>query len=263
MRYRSDSVVVVWLAALCVVVVGVSIGESQTTTQKPGSSSQQQLKAQPAQTTVKQVKPVGPVSPVQSDLKIDARASDIAAAGAIEVMVVDLQGDGLDLGGRAKIQIGGAEIDTNWTRPNTGDAFLVLDAAVLGAMGFEMRGGDGQVIGNRILVSDGVSLKGPNGNEVTSIDSWSLMVQFDVNNDGRIDSSDETWQSLSLFTDANADGTMGDGEVASIVHSAVRELSLARSASRTDADGNTLTEGTFTTSNGTSAILAGVRLRRY
>jgi hypothetical protein len=236
---------------------------AQTSAQEQRTSSKQQMKAQPAQTTVKQVKPVGPVSPVKSDLRIDTRAGDIAAAGATEFMVVDLQGNGLDLGGRAKIRIGGAEIDTNWTRSVTADAFLVLDAVHLPDMGFEFREDNGVVILSRMLVSDGSSLRAPDGKEVSVNDPWQLLGQFDANRDGKLNSSDGIWQSLSLFVDANADGTMGDDELSSLTHSTVREFSLVRSAARTDAHGNTLTDGTFTRSDGTTGQLAGVKLRRY
>jgi len=262
MWHRSFAVVVLLLAVLCVILFA-GAAEAQTTTQQHSSSSQQQLKPQPTQTMIKQVKPVGPVSPVKSDLKIDTSAGSIAAAGATELMVIDLQGDGLDLGGRAKIRIGGSTIDTNWTRLNTEDAFLVLDAARLRDMGFELRDANGVAVQSRILVSDGLNLRAPDGTELSVNDSWQLLSQFDANKDGKINSRDPNWQNLSLFVDANADGTMGDEELTSVAGSTVREISLVEGPARTDAGGNRLTDGTFTRGNGTTGSLAGVKLRRY
>jgi hypothetical protein len=242
------------------VLLFVGTVAAQTTTQERTTSSQQQMKAQPAQTTVQQVKPL---SPVKTDLRIDTRRGDIAAAGATEFMVIDLQGNGLDLGGRAKIQVGGSEFDTNWTRLNTADGFLMVDTAVLRETGFELRDTGGLSIQNRILVSDSLRLRGPDGNEVEITDSWRLLGQFDSNKDGRINSSDAAWQSLSVFVDANADGTMGEEELKSLADSGVRDFSLVKSEARTDTRGNTLTDGTFTRPDGTTNQLAGVKLRRY
>ena len=259
MRHRFLCVVV--LVVLLSVILVASPAAAQTATQERSPSSQQQMKAQPAQTTIKQVKPVQPMSPVKTDLKLDAHAGDIAVAGATDMMVIDLQGDGLDLGGRAKIRVGGTERDTNWTRPDTADAFLVMDAAVLREMGFELNGADGVPIQARILLSDGVHLRTPDGNELSIPDAWQLLDQFDANHDGKIDSSDAAWQGLSLFVDQNADGTMAADELFSLADSTVREFSLERSSARADVHGNTLTGGTFTRSNGTTGTLAGVKLR--
>ena len=256
MLHRSLFVEIVLAAALSVIL---SAGTAAAQT----ASSKQQQQAQPAQTTIKQVEPVKPVSPFGTDLRIDTRAGNIAAAGATEVMVIDLQGDGLDLGGRAKILIGGSQIDTNWTRPNTSDAFFVLDAARLRNMGFEVRDGHGVAVQGRVLVSDGLRLGRPDGNEVEITDSWHLLGQFDANHDGKINRNDPTWQSISLLVDANADGTMGADELTSMTDSAVRELSLVYSSARTDGHGNTVTDGTFTRFDGSTGRLAGVKLRRY
>jgi hypothetical protein len=262
MRHRSPFVVVAGLAALSA-VLSANPAASQTTTQERTQTTKQEVKVQPAQTTVKQVKPVKPVSPVKTDLRVDTRAGDIAAAGATEVMVIDLRGDGLDLGGRARIRVGGSEFDTNWTRLNTDDAFLIVYAAVLQEMGFEVAGTDGVPIRNRILVSDGLRLETPDGNDIVISDPWHLLGRFDSNRDGTLNSSDGPWQSLSLFLDANADGTMDDGELSSLADSAIREFSLVKGPARTDAHGNTLTDGTFVRTNGTTGELIGANLRRY
>jgi hypothetical protein len=262
MWYRSRLVVVVWMTVLSMILFAQPAA-TQTSTQEQTTSSKQQMKTQPAQTTVKQVKPVVPVSPVKSDLRIDTRAGDIAAAAATDVMVIDLQGDGLDLGGRVRFRIGGSEHESNWTRPGTDDAFLAVDSNVLREMGFELRDGAGQAIQNPTLMSDGLVLTNPDGREVEITDAWHLLGQFDANKDGKINSNDGPWGGLSLFVDANADGTIAAGELSSMSDSAVRDFSLKRSAARTDAHGNTLTEGTFERPNGTTGTLAGVKLRRY
>jgi hypothetical protein len=265
MRHRSLFVVGVWVVSLFVTLFA-SQASVKVAAQERTTSSKQQQQVQPAQTTVKQVKPVKPVSPfgaVGADLRIDARAGDIAAAGATEVMVFDLQGDGLDLGGRAKIRVGGSERDTNWTRRGTADAFLVVDAARLQDMGFEIAGADGLPIQNRILVSDGLNIRTPDGQDHVMTDSWSPLGRFDSNHDGKLNASDGAWQSMSLFVDANADGTMSEGELDSLGNSVVREISLVKSQARTDAHGNTLTDGVFVRTNGTTGALAGVNLRRY
>jgi hypothetical protein len=256
MRPRSLFVEIVVVAALSVIL-------SAGTTAAQTASSKQLQQAQPAQTTIKQVQPVKPVSPFGTDLRIDTRAGDIAAAGATDFMVFDLQGDGLDLDGRARIRIGGSEFDTNWTRPGGFDAFLVVDAAILQEMGIEVRDAAGLVIQNRVLVSDGMRLTGPDGHQVVITDSWKLLGQFDSNHDGKIDSRDAAWQSLSLFVDANADGTMSARELSSLADLEVREFSLSKGPARTDAHGNTVTDGTFRRSHGTIGELAGVKLRRY
>lgn len=261
MGHRSLCEVVVWLIVLVVLLTTGTA--AQTTSRERSSSSQQQVKPQPAQTTVTQAKPVKPVSPIKTDLRIDTRAGDIAVMGAKDLMVLDLQGNGLDLGGRVTIEVGGSERDTNWTRPGTEDAFLAVDARMLRAIGFELSDGQGRAIQSRILVSDGLRLRGPNGGEVEITDAWHLLGQFDTNKDGKIDSRDGVWQSLSLFVDANADGTMSGDELSSISDSAIRELSLVTRPAGTDAHGNTLTEGTFSRADGTAGLVVGVTLRRY
>lgn len=262
MRHRSLFVVGVRVVSLFVTLFA-SQASVQVAAQERTTSSKQQQQVQPAQTTVKQVKPVKPASPFGADLRIDARAGDIAAAGATEVMVFDLRGDGLDLGGRATIRVGGSQRDTNWTRPGTADAFLVVDAARLRDMGIEIAGTDGVPVQTRILASDGLRLRTPDGRDTVITDSWHLLGRFDSNGDGKLNSSDPTWQSLSLFVDANADGTMSEGELDSLGNSVVREISLMKSQARTDAHGNTLTDGTFVRTKGTMGTLAGVNLRRY
>jgi len=262
MRHRSRAVAVFLVVVLYATFFANSAG-GQTTTQERSSSSQQQMQAKPAQTTVKQVKPVKPVSPMKADLTIDSRAGDIAAAGATELMVIDLKGDGLDLGGRTKIRVGGAECDTNWTRPGTADGFLVVDAAVLREMGFEIDDSAGRPVQNRILMSDGLLLRTPDGTSRMMVDAWYLLGSFDSNRDGKLDSNDRAWPGMSLFVDANSDGTMGDGELFSLANSAVREFSLKKSSARTDVHGNTVTDGSFVRTDGVTGALVAVKLRRY
>ena len=289
MRHRPQFIAVVWMVVLSV-LVSAGPAAAQVTVQKRYSSSQERdmerirelsneieelMKQLPpdvqadlrkelrlAPTTVTPVGPVGPVSPVKVDLK-DADEGDIAANGATEFMALDLRGNDLDLGGRATIRVGGSDLDTNWTRPNTDDAFLMIDAVTLRAAGFELTGADGVSVQNRVLISDGVRLRMPDGNEVVSTDPWQLLGQFDTNKDGKVNPSDVVWQHLNLFVDANGDGRVMDGELQSIAHSVVRDISLRKGSSRRDSHGNMRTDGTFRKTDGTTRTAAGVRLRRH
>lgn len=202
---------------------------------------------------------IGPVSPVGVDIREEHR---IAAAGATEYMILDLRGDGVDIGGYATIRVDGTQRATRWTQPGTDDAWLVVDAGSIREAGYELADSDGEAMGGLVLVSDGVRIAGPEGKEKIVVDGWSFLGFFDTAADGSISSGDPLWPHLALFVDKDGDGKVGGGELEALAGGAVSRISLGHGDGVHDPHGNTLVSGSFLSSDGSTRTAAAVTLRR-
>jgi hypothetical protein len=212
-----------------------------------------------AQVTVQQ--PVKkPIQTLQLEVKDEAV---MAATGSNEVLVLDLRGDGLDLSGRARVNVAGSVRELGWTAPDTDDAFLAVGALSIRQMGYELRWADGGRVQNEILVSDGLTLTGPDGSTRHISSPIDLLGHLDKNNDGRMDSSDPAWRYLFPVVDRNGDGKVSPNEVTSLDDSGIRSISLEVGDSEKDSHGNCVANGEFTSSKGTSRTAAVAKLRKY
>jgi len=164
-------------------------------------------------------------------------------------LMLDLNGNGTDLSGIVVVDMDADGLSdpptVRWTKANTDDAFVLVDASSLRAVGYDVNDALDQPIDGPTLFRDGLRIKGPDGKETIITDGWDMLGAFDKNNDGKINSSDPVFQSLKLFVDRDADGTMSAGDVRTLdqVNLASFERSLA--PPYFDALGNQFSPGTF------------------
>jgi len=207
------------------------------------------------------MKPVSPVGPVTLEIKDDSAA--MAAAGGYKVIVLDLRGDDLDIGGRASINVGGSIRETGWTRSGTDDAFLMISGASIRNVGFELSWASGGRVQDEVLVSDGLRVKTPDGETHTIRDPLELLDLLDLNGDGKVDSSDSTWRFLFLFVDKNGDGLVAARELESMTEKMVHSIELSSGSSRKDSHGNRIADVVYVGNHGLFRQAGVITLRRY
>ena len=285
MRHRTVFIVVIWVVVLFILGFARSAA-AQVTVQKRLTTAQQRdadrirelmneverlMKRLPpeVQADLKKqlgispqaMKPVGPVGPVTLEIKDDSAV--MAAAGGNKVMVLDLRGDGLDIGGRASINVGGSIRETGWTRSGTDDAFLMVSAASIRNAGFELSWASGGRVQNEVLVSDGLRVKTPDGKTHTIRDPLELLNLLDLNGDGKVDSSDPTWRFLFLFVDKNGDGLVAARELESMTDKLVHSIAMSSGSSRKDSHGNRIADVVYVGTHGSLRQAGVITLRRY
>jgi Bacterial Ig domain len=146
-------------------------------------------------------------------------------------LVIDLNGDGINLttaddGVWFDINGDGVKDKTGWVKSD--DGLLVLDKNQNGTI-------DGQS-----------ELFGGN-----NIDGFSVLSQYDENQDGVIDSKDAVWKDLKVWQDANQDGLTQDGELLSMDSLDFSSISLDAKATDYEISGNGISaESSVTTANG-------------
>lgn len=189
--------------------------------------------------------------------------SQTVSEGGFDPLLLDLKGDGINLGGHTTTElVTGERADLRWPKAGTDDAFLLLDATSLREAGFLVMNAKGEQVDGNTLFKDGLKLKTPDGKEVIIADGWQLLGLFDTNKDEKINAADRVWRHLRLFVDKDADGTIGKGELTNLSSSNVRDIVLTgKGATRTDEFGNTWVEGTFTKTDGKAGLIAEVLLK--
>jgi hypothetical protein len=119
----------------------------------------------------------------------------------------------------------GASVQTAWTRPGAGNAFLAFD-----------RNGNG-------AIDDGGELFGNNTSLITgerASNGFIALAELDSSGDGAIDAVDAAWPMLLLWTDHDHDGRSGPGELQPLAGSGVIAIETAyRFVGRRDQWGNT------------------------
>lgn len=194
-------------------------------------------------------------------LEVDNEQAVMVASGGNKVIVLDLGGDELDLGGRASVEVGGSIRELGWTLPNTDDAFLMVSAASIRQLGFELTWPNGGRVQGQVMVSDGLHLI-VEGKIFKIRDPSELLRHFDTNGNGQVDQSDTTWRYLYLFVDENGDGNIAPAELTSWTDSGVRAIGVSVERARKDPHGNKIAKGVFMMGQGLR--MAGiVTLRRY
>ncbi|MCP4981491.1 MAG: hypothetical protein GY935_13465 [Gammaproteobacteria bacterium] len=181
--------------------------------------------------------------------------------GSLELVILDLRGDGINLSGTAVVSIAGKSSRYRWTKPNSDDAWLIVDVGTLGQLGWLVKHANGIQAEGRILISDGLIITDPGGKVSYINDRVEFLHILDKNKDGMLDSRDQTWRSLSLFADQNGDGQIEGAEISSLADNGVRALFPRLHSSRKDSHGNTLWDFTFTNSTGLTRVAANVRLK--
>lgn len=134
-------------------------------------------------------------------------------------LIIDLQGDGIELTGR------GTAFDLNADGAVDLSAFVKGDDALL----FVDQSGDGQLTDGRELFGD----------QEGDADGYAELDRFDDNRDGLIDAKDAVFEKLRLVYDKNQDGMTQLNEVALLREAGIASISLSRQAvGRTDPHGN-------------------------
>ncbi|HOT29929.1 MAG TPA: hypothetical protein PLU72_17265 [Candidatus Ozemobacteraceae bacterium] len=163
--------------------------------------------------------------------QLDVQQIDLKQA---DPLVLDLAGDGLDLGeaGEAAtfdVNADGTLDKTGWVRGD--DALLVYD-----------RNGNG-------LLDDGSELF---GDQNGSPNGFAELSKYDGNRDGRIDSKDSIFKALKLYRDLNGNGRVDAGELQSLAQSEIVSLNLRFLRETAKLNGNSLLlRGSFERADGT------------
>lgn len=180
----------------------------------------------------------------------------------ISTVLFDLGTDGIDISGEAATRLlTGERQRVRWTKPETNDAFLVIDATSLRAAGWDVRSPTGATLNGPHLFRTGLRLRTPDDNEIILADAWQFFAMLDRNRDGRVDAEDPEFRYLRLFLDANGNGLMDDGELMYIRDAGVLTIvRTRRPPAHTDVYMNVTLTGAFVGVDGTERVLLNARL---
>jgi hypothetical protein len=164
-------------------------------------------------------------------------------------LVLDLKGDGIHTLSQAAgvnfdLKADGQSSSVGWIAPTNG--FLVDDL-----------NHDGKINSGAELFGSGTSLA--DGTKAT--DGFQALSQLDSNHDGVIDAKDAKFGELSVWVDANSNGTNDPGELKSLTDLGVQSLNLASNSSNAMDNGNLIgLVSSYTTTDGQTKALADVWL---
>lgn len=191
------------------------------------------------------------------------------AAPGKDALVLDLGGNGIDLGGMTTTKLlGGKPRKVAWTKAGTDDAFLVLDADALVKAKYKVLGGGGAKLAGKVLLGGDVTVFSKKDEGKSNVQAggcaWLSLRDLDTNRDGKVDPSDPTWACMKAWTDTNADGTIGADEVRGLSDAAVQALTIPNVApedvAKVDDAGNVRVDGEFTLADGKTACVTAVSL---
>jgi len=192
-----------------------------------------------------------------------------SATSLNHVLAVDLRdgaldgADGLDFTGYTATGLlqDGTSQDLRWTRANTDDAFVVVDATALrAATGYDIASQSGVSLEGDLLFRNGLQITLPGEDPAFTTDGWNMLSLFDSNGDGKMSASDSVWDHLKLFTDSNADGTIGAGELRALGN-VLKEFFETGDIPTEDQFGNIFTPGGFVRLDDSTGDLADVQLQ--
>jgi hypothetical protein len=84
-----------------------------------------------------------------------------------------------------------------------------------------------------------------------AVDGYAALAQFDANNDGKIDASDNIFKDLAVWVDANSNGLTEAGEVKSLTDLGIASLDLNAQGTSISSNGNTIgLVSSYTTTEG-------------
>ena len=189
---------------------------------------------------------------------VDERAGTVSSAttltftnklyGLLGTVVLDLDGDGLDLkhykksGALFDLNGDGSRDDTGWI--GKGDGFLVID-----------RDNDGLITEAAELSFAGEDANAPN--------NLAALAALDSNNDRVLDARDARFGELKVWVDANLNGTTDAGELRTLTDVGISSFSLTSRAvdGTVKLDENiTIATSTFTRTNGAIGTVGDVAL---
>ena len=176
----------------------------------------------------------------------DAGTLNITAAPGSPPVVLDLDGDGvellgLDAGVAYDMDSDGVLENTAWFGPD--DGMLVFDAD-----------GDGTVSGASEFQFGSGSMT----------DLEAVAARFDTNGDGVLDTKDAQFASFGIWQDADSDGVADAGELASLGEMRIASISLVGDGAGevvAGGDANVHGHATYTRTDGSTGTLADVSFR--
>ncbi|GEM_PF-5325452 len=183
-----------------------------------------------------------------------------------DALILDLAGNGVDLTGAATTKlVGGKPRKLRWTKADTDDAFLVLDADGLLKAKFKVTGAGGGKLTGKVLLNGDVTVRAKRDEGGSNVQAsgcaWLALRDLDTNRDGKVDASDPTWEFFKLWVDKNADGAIGADELRGLAEAA-KEITLPTTApedsAKTDDAGNVRVDGEFTLADGKTACVTAV-----
>lgn len=183
----------------------------------------------------------------QEALELFLKAGNLREARWVtyDPLIVDLDGDGVETvninhGVYFDLNVDGFAQKTGWVHSD--DGLLVMD-----------RNGNGRIDDGRELFGDATILK----NGKVAKDGFEALADLDLNNDGKIDSTDAAWSQIKVWQDLNYDGISQENELFSLESKGIVSLGLEyETLSEIQANGNTrIGMGFFTTFDNTLAAL--------
>ena len=161
--------------------------------------------------------------------------------GATDPLVLDLDGDGLELTSLSTGTSPFFDMDndnfaeaTGWVRGD--DGILVNDI-----------NGDGQITSIAELFGD------------ATVSGFDALTSFDSNSDGIIDATDTNFSSIKIWRDFNGDAITDSGELFSLTEVSIQSINLTDVVSGTTNVGHTIVStGSFTRTDGTTGEIADV-----
>ena len=172
------------------------------------------------------------------------QAMTTAADDIFSPLAFDLNGDGVQTisihDSQANFDFGyGQEVAHGWLSAE--DAFLALD-----------KNGNGSI-------DDASELFGSRNR-----DGFSMLEDYDLNQDGIIDSSDPIFENLLLWQDYNSDGISQSDELRSLTDHGITSIKLNPTISDTSNNGNWLPlTSSYTTTDGAEKTVGDVYLSRF
>ncbi|WP_339762778.1 Ig-like domain-containing protein, partial [uncultured Hoeflea sp.] len=165
----------------------------------------------------------------------------VLSSNATDPIVLDLNGDGVDLSATAAFDIDAdGDLDQiGWTGPEDGVLAVDLD-------------GSGAIENGSELFSE-VFGGGSHANSLEALRT------FDSNGDGVIDAQDAAYDDILVWQDANSDGVSQAGELQTLAERGIASLDLDAAEANQTVDGNTIfAEGTYTKADGGTGSYVGV-----
>jgi len=159
--------------------------------------------------------------------------SNNARADRLEVLVLDLGGNGIELGGDVASDLLTPGLATlRWTKPGSDDGFLTCQVDLLTQLGLDPALSRGRTGSATRLLFRGVAGASPLGGAVKrpgpkALEIWAALGILDANHDGELNADDPAWSRLWVFVDANGNGMIDPGEERSLPDAGISALRLA------------------------------------
>lgn len=164
--------------------------------------------------------------------------------------ILDTAGDGINLSNEVTTGLFSGNQTIQWTGWASDDGFLVINTDLLARSDWTFYSFNGNALRGYQLIRGEISLEKPDGDVSIISDAWDLISDLDTNYDGQLNSSDATWNALSVFKDANADGFMNSSERISLSSVGIQSIGVKTQKKKLDQYGNILVPGTFQATNG-------------